>query len=119
MPYAGCAPSIYTCTYLLSPARTWVQFGELRIVVNTPYYMTENNQGSFSKTEKGDELILPEKELTFTLSEADHPRPAKQLIPFKLVFLLAGFAGFVLIGGGVIAVVLIIKRKKNCGKEQT
>lgn len=119
---AGYTPSIYTYTYLLSPAKTWAQFGELKIVVNTPYYMTENNQGSFSKTEKGYQLTLPglpEKELTFTLSESEYPRPPKLSLPFNPVFLLAGFAGFVLIGGGVIAVVLIIKRKKSCGKEQS
>ena len=116
---AGYTPSIYTYTYLLSPAKTWAQFGELKIVVNTPYYMTENNQGGFLRTEKGYELTLPglpEKELTFTLSESEHPRPPKLSIPFHPVFL---FAGFVLIGGGVIAVVLIIKRKKSHGKEQS
>lgn len=119
---AGYTPSIYIYTYLLSPAKTWAQFGELKIVVNTPYYMTENDQGSFSGAERGYELTLPglpEKELTFTLSGSEHPRPPKGSIPFKLIFLLAGFAGFVLIGGGVIAVVLIVKRKKNRGKEQS
>ena len=118
----GYTPSIYTYTYLLSPAKTWAQFGELKIVVNTPYYMTENDQGSFSKTEKGYELTLPglpEKELTFTLSESEHPRPPKLSLPLDPVLLLAGFVGFVLIGGGVIAVVLIIKRKKSHGKEQS
>ena len=118
---AGYTPSIYTYTYLLSPAKTWAQFGELKIVVNTPYYMTENNQGSFSKTEKGYELTLPglpEEELTFTLSESEHPRSPKLSLPFKPVFLLAGIVGFLLIGGGVIAVVLIIKRKNSRGKEQ-
>lgn len=118
---AGYTPSIYSYTYLLSPAKTWAQFGELKIVVNTPYYMTENNQGSFSKTEKGYELTLPglpEEELTFTLSESEHPRSPKLSLPLKPVFLLAGIVGFVLIGGGVIAVVLIIKRKKSRGKEQ-
>ena len=119
---AGYTPSIYTYSYLLSPAKTWAQFGELKIVVNTPYYMTENNQSSFSGTEKGYELTmpgLPEKELTFTLSEAEHPRPPKLSIPFNPVFLLAGFVGFVLIGGVVIAVLLILKRKKSYGKEQS
>ena len=119
---AGYTPSIYTYTYLLSPAKTWAQFGDLKIVVNTPYYMTENNQDSFSGTEKGYELTmpgLPEKELTFTLSEAEHPRPPKQSIPFNPVFLLAGFVGFVLIGGVLIAVLLILKRKKSYGKEQS
>ena len=119
---AGYTPSIYIYTYLLSPARTWAQFGELKIVVNTPYYMTENDPGSFSGTERGYELTLPglpEKELTFTLSESENPKPPKLSIPFKLVFLLAGFACFVLIGGGVIAVVLIVKRKNNRRKEQS
>ena len=119
---AGYTPSIYTYTYLLSPAKTWAQFGELKIVVNTPYYMTENNQGGFLRTEKGYELTLPglpEKELTFTLSESEHPRAPKLSLPFHPVFLLAGFVGFVLIGGSVIAVVLIVKRKKSRGKEQS
>ena len=116
---AGYTPSIHTYTYLLSPAKTWAQFGELKIVVNTPYYMTENNQGGFLRTEKGYELTLPglpEKELTFTLSESEHPRHPKLSLPFNPVFLLAGF---VLIGGSVIAVVLIVKRKKSRGKEQS
>lgn len=119
---AGYTPSIHTYTYLLSPAKTWAQFGELKITVNTPYYMIENNQGGFSGTEKGYELTLPglpEKELTFTLSESEHPRSPKLSLPFHPVFLLAGFAGFVLIGGGVIAIVLIVKRKKSRGKEQS
>ena len=84
--------------------------------------MTENNQGSFLGTEKGYELTmpgLPEKELTFTLSESEHPRSPKLSLPFKPVFLLAGIVGFVLIGGGVIAVLLILKRKKSYGKEQS
>ena len=119
---AGYTPSIYTYTYLLSPAKTWAQFGELKIVVNTPHYMTENNQGGFLRTEKGYELTLPglpQKELTFTLSESEHPRAPKLSLPFHPVFLLAGFAGFALIGGSVIAVVLIVKRKKSRGKEQS
>ena len=119
---AGYTPSIYTYNYLLSPAKTWAQFGELKIVVNTPYYMTENDQGGFLRTEKGYELTLPglpKKELTFTLSESEHPRPPKLSLPLDPVLLLAGFVGFVLIGGGVIAVVLIMKRKKSHGKEQS
>ena len=63
-------------------------------------------------------FTLPEEELTFTLSESEHPRSPKLSLPFKPVFLLAGIVGFALIGGGVIAVVLIIKRKKSREKEQ-
>ena len=115
------APSIYSYTYLLSPAKTWARFGELKIEVNTPYYMTENNQGGFSGTEKGYELTLPglpEKELTFTLSESPNPGRSVSITP---LFLFAGFTGFVLIGGGVIAavVVLAVRREKSRGKEKT
>ena len=113
-------PSIYSYTYLLSPAKTWAQFGELKIVVNTPYYMTENNQGGFLRTEKGYELTLPglpEKELTFTLSESPNPR---RPVSLWLLFLFAGFTGFVLIGGGVIAavIVLAVRGGKRRGKEK-
>ena len=113
-------PSIYSYTYLLSPAKTWARFGELKIVVNTPYYMTENNQGGFLRTEKGYELTLPglpEKELTFTLSESPNPR---RPVSLRLLFLFAGFTGFVLIGGGVIAavVVLAVREGKRRGKEK-
>ena len=38
---AGYTPNLYSYTYLLSPAKTWAQFGELEVVVKTPYYMTE------------------------------------------------------------------------------
>ena len=105
-----------------TPAKTWAQFGELEVVVKTPYYMTESGIDGFTKTDGEYALTLPglpEKELSFTLSESEHPRPPKLSIPFKPVFLLAAFVGFVLIGGGVIAVVLIIKRKKSHGKEQS
>ena len=113
-------PSIYSYTYLLSPAKTWARFGELKIVVNTPYYMTENNQGGFLRTEKGYELTLPglpEKELTFTLSESPNPR---RPVSLRLLFLFAGFTGFVLIGGGVIAavIVLAVRGGKRRGKEK-
>ena len=87
-------------------------------MVNTPYYMTENDPGSFSKTEKGYELTLPglpEKELTFTLSEADSPKLIERPAPFDPIIFVAGF---VLIGGAVIAVALMVKRKKDRGKER-
>ena len=96
--------------------RVWGRdyFGELKIVVNTPYYMTENNQGSFSKTEKGYELTLPglpEGELTFTLSEAERPQPPKRsilhLMPTELIIVPAA----VLAAGA--AVFLPARRKRR------
>lgn len=55
---AGYSSSVYTYTYLLSPASTWADFGELDIVVNTPYYMTDCNLSGFEKTENGYKLSL-------------------------------------------------------------
>lgn len=46
---AGYTPSLYSYTYLLSPAKTWAQFGELEVVVKTPYYMTESGIDGFTK----------------------------------------------------------------------
>ena len=77
---AGYTPSLYSYTYLLSPAKTWAQFGELEVVVKTPYYMTESGIDGFTKTDGGYALTLPglpESELTFTLSESETPQPPK------------------------------------------
>ena len=77
---AGYTPSLYSYTYLLSPAKTWAQFGELEVVVKTPYYMTESGIDGFTKTDGGYALTLPglpESELTFTLSESEKPQPPK------------------------------------------
>ena len=120
---AGYTPSIYTYTYLLSPAKTWAQFGELKIVVNTPYYMTENNQGSFFKTEKGYELTLPglpKEDMTFTLCEAEKPQLLKRsVLPLPLICIWV-CAGLILIVGGVIAVtvMLIVRRRKKSRKKE-
>ena len=120
---ASYTPSIYTYTYLLSPAKTWEKFGELKIRINTPYFIIDSNQGNFTKTENGYELNLPglpEKELTFTLSEAEKLQPPKRTYPFgSLIFILAG-TGFVLMGGGVLSVAVVLrkKKKKNREKEQ-
>lgn len=77
---AGYTPSLYAYTYPLSPAKTWAQFGELEVVVKTPYYMTESGIDGFTKTDGGYALTLPglpESELTFTLSESETHQPPK------------------------------------------
>ncbi len=55
---AGYTPSIYTYTYLLSPASTWAGFGQLDIIINTPYYLTDSNITGFEKSEDGYSLTL-------------------------------------------------------------
>ena len=111
---ADYTPSIYAYTYLLSPAKTWTQFGELDITVNTPYYMTECGIDGFTRTDSGYALTLPglpEGELTFTLSEAERPQPPKRsilhLMPTELIIVPAA----VLVA--VAAVFLPARRKRR------
>ena len=70
-------PAIYNYTYLLSPAKTWSEFGNLDIILNTPYSMTQCSLVGFEDSNYGYELHLaglPEGELTFTLSESANPK---------------------------------------------
>ena len=112
---AGFTPSLYSYTYLLSPAKTWARFGELEVVVNTPYYMTECGIDGFTKTDGGYALTLPglpEGELTFTLSESENPQPPKwlslSLMPTEFIIVMAA----VLAAVGV-AIFLRNRRKKR------
>lgn len=76
-------PPIYTYSYLLSPVKTWAEFGKLDIVVHTPYYMTESGGDfSFEKTETGYQVSydgLPDGELEFTLSADAYPKEINNL----------------------------------------
>ena len=68
-------PYKYNYTYLLSPASCWADFGNLDIVINTPYEMSAVSLQGFEKTENGYKLSrqgLPQSEegyedLYFTL----------------------------------------------------
>ena len=69
-------PAVYGYTYLLSPAQTWAEFGDLEIVINTPYYLTASTLEGFEKTETGYSLSLdglPEGDLIFSLSTEQPP----------------------------------------------
>lgn len=112
---AGYTPSLYSYTYLLSPAKTWAQFGELEVVVNTPYYMTECGIDGFTKTDGGYALTLPglpEGELTFTLSESENPQPPKwsglYIMPTEFIIVVAAVLATV-----GVAVFLLSRRKKR------
>ena len=120
-------PPIYTYNYLLSPAKTWADFGNLDIIVNTPYYMTESGGDfSFEKTETGYQTSLdglPEGELTFTLSADAEPKASGGMKDF---FMIGIAVVGTLVYGGLqvlkvicIAVIIVIavfvwrKRKKR------
>lgn len=73
-------PDVYGYSYLLSPATTWQSFGELEIVINTPFYITHSTLSGFEKTETGykaDFDGLPNGELYFELSTAENPEPER------------------------------------------
>ena len=64
------APMYYGYLYLLSPARSWADFGKLEVVVNTPYVINYNSLSGFRQTETGYRMVrqgLPEEELYFEL----------------------------------------------------
>ena len=118
----GYEPDVYTYTYLLSPARTWAGFGALEIVINTPYFVTESSLEGFEKTETGYILKrdgLPDGELVFTLSESENPvKPVKKVtdfVPIELIisFSLIGLGALLLITGGVVVTVLIVRSKRK------
>lgn len=119
-------PTVYNYTYLVSPAITWSEFGELKILINTPYYLTDCSYEGFEKNEGGYELTLnglPKDDegkvtdLTFTLSTEENPvlksrTPAgiiKNIVYFFLFYWPFLLAGFVLL----IIVIIIIKRKRR------
>ena len=109
-------PPIYEFTYLLSPAKTWAEFGNLDIVVNTPYYMiTDGEVIAFEQTDSGYSVHLtglPEGELTFTLcSEATTKIPVLSSGGFSADILLLGAA--VLMAVAVIIVFARAAKKKR------
>ena len=107
-------PAIFRYTYLLSPAKTWKSFGELEIVVNTPYYITESNIEDFTKTENGYSLTLdglPDGELEFVLCSAE--KAIKQNYGYfsaEWIYILVVCAVIVIVGVGAFA---IIRKKRH------
>lgn len=113
-------PSIFGYTYLLSPAQTWAKFGELEIVVNTPYYITESNIEGFTKTETGYSVTLsglPEGELEFTMSTGASPereqKTLRDVTPIEIIISFSVIAVVVLLIAGGITAFVVIRRKKK------
>lgn len=104
-------PAVYGYTYLLSPAQTWAEFGDLEIVINTPYYLTASTLEGLEKTETGYSLsldVLPEGDLIFSLS-------AEQPPVIKAGFIIA--VGVILIIAAGLAVLICREKKKNTSEE--
>ena len=96
-------PPIYEYTYLLSPAQTWAEFGNLDIVVNTPYYMTVSGPEGFQYNNPGYELHmtgLPEGELTFTLCTEQEPKA-----PTAIGYI---YPEILLFGTAILAAIIVV-----------
>ena len=97
----------------------------MEIIINTPYFITENSLDGFTKTENGYTLTrngLPKGELEFTLSSSENPK--KQINPYDIISLviLTAIGAFILIcaallifGCAVVCIVIVrkIRKKKN------
>ena len=109
-------PDVFGYTYLLSPAKTWKSFGELEIVVNTPYFISNSSIEGFTKTETGYTVKLdglPDGELTFDLATSE--KPVRKAIPYQTVFTIVIVIICVVIAllvGGVVLTVVLIRKKK-------
>ena len=105
-------PDIYRYNYLLSPASTWAKFGNLNVDINTPFFMTENNQSGFTKTQKGYHFKsngLPEGELRFSLSTVEKPERKSNIGTFYILgMLMFGVLQILPIIVGVVAVVVLV-----------
>ena len=105
-------PDIYRYNYLLSPASTWAKFGNLNVDINTPFFMTENNQSGFTKTQKGYNFKangLPEGELRFSLSTVEKPERKSNIGTFYILgMLMFGLLQILPIIVGVVAVVVLV-----------
>lgn len=104
-------PSVYGYTYLLSPARTWADFGSLRVIVDTPYFITDSSLQGFTRTENGYEAVfdgLPQGELEFSLCASESPQRGifGDFYPFGLIILL-----YMLVALAVVAVVIVLVRR--------
>lgn len=95
-------PPVYLYQYLLSPAKTWTDFGTLTVTVATPYLMIEPDS-AFTKTAAGYTANydgLPDGELLFKLSTEEKPQKAEN--PYRWFFLR-----IVLLIGAVAAIPLL------------
>ena len=109
-------PAIFDYTYLLSPAKSWADFGNLEIQINTPYYILENEVEGFTKTETGYTLSrdgLPNEELKFTLCSAE--KTTRPLYKGSIYYtrLINALIIILLICIAVTAFVIIRRRKRR------
>ena len=107
-------PPKYDFKYLLSPANSWAEFGELTININTTAYMLENSLDGFEKVDTGYRLRrngLPDEELTFTLC-ADE-RPKKEINWGYYLIVIIPIAIVVAVVAIIVTIVVVVKKKRK------
>lgn len=120
----GYEPSIYTFNYYLSPAKTWASFGEIKIRINTSYYLSEPSLDGFEKYDGYYEYVgngLPNGELKFSVCASESPEEVDNgLYTFIIVALVIGLIVIVVIPVTIIVVVVVkVKKRKKRKAEQT
>lgn len=111
-------PAKYEFNYLLSPASSWADFKDLRVVVNTDMYLIDNE---IEGVEIGEGYYawhyatLPDGELSFTLCEVEEPEAYSSGIGTIIVvaILVAVLPALFMCIVGVIIVVVVIKKKNK------
>ena len=107
-------PTKYDYVYLLSPARSWSNFGELTININTTAYMLEDSLGGFEKVDTGYRLVrngLPEKELEFTLCESKSPKRVINWAYYLVIIIpIAILLAVIVI---IVTIVIVVKKKRR------
>ena len=102
-------PTVYRYSFLLSPAQTWTEFGNLEIVINTPFYLYDSNLQGFEKTESGYTLTLnglPEDGLLFSLS----PQLPEENLMIRLSVPILSAAAVL---AATAAITVLIRRRKK------
>ena len=110
-------PPVYQYIYLLSPAKTWKEFGNLDIIVNTPHYMTESAPESFEYNNPGYEMHLtglPDGELYFKLSADANPKVSYNYME-RIMWSFVPF--FAILIGCVAILIMIVKKMSNHTKK--
>ena len=111
-------PTVFQYQYLLSPAKSWANFGSLEIIVNTPYYITESNIEGLTKNDTSYFVkleALPNGEFEFTMSTNENPIPPKTAPKIFMQIETIIFIGVVvlILAGGITAFMIIRKKKKK------
>lgn len=107
-------PYIFSYNYLLSPAKTFKEFGEIDVIINTPYYLTESSGAEFERTQNGYTATLstlPDDELYFSLSESKNPRLPLSTYQIMNIAVLSAVALLLILN--IILIILLIRKTKK------